>query len=77
MERCDFRTCGECSCEPSQCRVSAPLRFTKVRDMRGVFLPQTSTLLAIIAFFAVSTVVGITIIELRQMERQYLTDART
>lgn len=61
-----------CSCGTECKSATIPLqRFTKARDMRGVFLPSTSTLLAIVAFFAVSTAVGLTIIQLREDARQY------
>lgn len=29
MTRCDFRTCRECSCEPTECRVQNLGTFTK------------------------------------------------
>ena len=32
MERCDFRTCHECSCGPNQCRVQNIGTFRKSTD---------------------------------------------
>lgn len=71
MERCDFRTCSECSCEPNECRVSDPIRLTKANDMRGVFTPDLRIILATIAFFAVSTAIVITIAQMREDARAY------
>lgn len=71
LERCDFRTCNECSCEPNECRVSDPIRFTKANDMRGVFTPDLRIILATIALFAVSTAIVITIAQLREDARAY------
>lgn len=70
-DRCDFRTCHECSCGPNECRVSDPIRLTKANDMRGVFTPDLRIILATIALFAVSTAIVVTIAQLREDARAY------
>lgn len=71
-EHCGFKPFQDCNCGNECKSATIPLqRFTKARDMRGVFLPSTCTLLAIIAFFAISTAVGLTIIQLREDARAY------
>ncbi|OHV81652.1 hypothetical protein [Rhizobium sp. LCM 4573] len=70
---CTIRAFDGCSCAPGECRsVAIDLgRFTKTRDMRGVFTPTIADYLIVIALFLAVVGIGLTINELRDMDRRH------